>query len=124
MLNPKKTKKKRQYLRNNMTKWEIRLWNDLKQKKMLGYKVRRQYGVKNYVIDFYCPELKLGIEVDGDIHFQYGRRNHDHKKDKLLKDLGIKIVRLKTIDFEEDYNSCIRYLEVIFRNQAKKSKYN
>jgi len=44
MLNPKKTNKKRRYLRNNMTKWEIRLWNDLNQKKMLGYKVRRHMG--------------------------------------------------------------------------------
>lgn len=55
MLNPKKTKKQRRYLRNKMTKWEIRLWNDLKQKKMFGYKVRRQYGVNNYILDFYYP---------------------------------------------------------------------
>lgn len=120
MLNPKKTKKQRQYLRNNMTKWEIRLWNDLKQRKMLGYKVRRQYGVKNFVVDFYCPELKLGIEVDGEIHFQYGHRNHDQKKDEFLEELGIEVVRLKTIDLEEDYNSCINYLEDIFRNRANK----
>lgn len=120
MLNPKRTKKKRQYLRNNMTKWEIRLWHDLKQRKMLGFKVRRQYGVKNFVIDFYCPELKLGIEVDGEIHFEYGRRNHDHRKDKLLEDLGIKVIRLSTIDLEEDYESTVMHLEDIFRNRAEK----
>lgn len=120
MLNPKKTKKKRQHLRRNMTKWEIRLWNDLKQKKMLGFKVRRQYGVNNYVIDFYCPELKLGIEVDGDVHFEYGRRNHDQKKDKLLEGLGIKVIRLSTIDLEEDYESIVMHLEDIFRNRAEK----
>jgi very-short-patch-repair endonuclease len=47
--NPKKTKKQRRYLRNNMTKWEIRLWNDLKGKKLYGFKVRRQYGFDNFV---------------------------------------------------------------------------
>ncbi len=119
MLNPKRTKKKRQCLRNNMTKWEIRLWNDLKQRKMLGFKVRRQYGVNNFVIDFYCPELRLGIEVDGEIHFQYGRNTQDQKKDKLLKDLGIRVIRISTLDMEEDYESIVIHLEDQFKKRAK-----
>lgn len=119
MLNPKRTKKKRKYLRNNMTKWEIRLWNDLKQKKMLGYKVRRQYGVNNYIIDFYCPELKLGIEVDGDVHYIYGRCVEDQKKDRMLKKYEIKVIRISTLDLKEDYESIFIYLEDKFRKRAK-----
>lgn len=119
MLNPKKTKKQRQYLRKNMTKWEIRLWNDLKQKKMLGYKVQRQYGVNNYVIDFYCPKLKVGIEVDGEIHFKYGRRIQDHKKDELLNELGIRVIRISTIDMEEDYESIVVHLEDLFQKRER-----
>lgn len=103
-----------------MTKWEIRLWNDLKQKKMFGYKVRRQYGVNSYILDFYCPALKLGIEVDGEFHFMTKRKNNDTQKDEFLRTLGIKIVRLLTIDLEEDYNSCILNLEDIFQDRAKK----
>lgn len=85
MLNPKHTKKYRQYLRNNMTKWEVILWNDLKGKKMFGFKVRRQYGFRNYVIDFYCPRLKLAIEIDGDVHYYENNRIRDQKKDEYLQ---------------------------------------
>ena len=119
MLNPKKTKKQRQYLRNNMTKWEIRLWNDLKGKKMYGFKVRRQYGIENFILDFYCPRLKLAIEIDGDVH--HFRKKHilDSKKDDLLKNKGIKLVRLNNYDFEDDYESMVLYLEDNFKSRAK-----
>ncbi len=66
--NPKRTKNFRQYLRNNVTETEVILWSRLKGKQLLGYKIRRQYGVGKYAIDFYCPQLKLGIEIDGESH--------------------------------------------------------
>ena len=122
MLNPKKTKKQRQYLRNNMTKWEVILWNDLKGKKMFGFKVRRQYGVDNYVIDFYCPELKLALEVDGDVHYHPDKLEIDNRKNKRLQEEGIYLIRLKNEDLEEDYESAIIYLEDEFKARAHKLK--
>jgi very-short-patch-repair endonuclease len=122
MLNPKKTKKQRQYLRNNMMKWEVRLWNDLKGKKMFGFKIRRQYGINNYIIDFYCPKLKLAIEIDGDVHFYSDKRKRDRDKEKLLESHGIKLIRIKNLDFEEDYESSIQYLEDIFKDRASEFK--
>jgi very-short-patch-repair endonuclease len=122
MLNPKKTKKQRQYLRNNMTKWEVRLWNDLKGKKMFGFKVRRQYGIENYVIDFYCPRLQLGIEIDGDVHYFDEKAEKDKKKDESLETAGIKVIRIDNLDFEEDYESVILYLEDIFKERAEELK--
>lgn len=89
------------------------------KKKMLGFKVRRQYGINNFVIDFYCPELKLGIEVDGDIHFEYGRRFQDQKKDELLKNFGIRIIRISTLNMEADYKSIVIYLEDYFKKRAE-----
>lgn len=118
MLNPKKTKKQRQYLRNNMTKWEVRLWNDLKNKKMFGFKVRRQYGIDNLVIDFYCPELKLAIEVDGDAHYYQDKIEMDKRKDQRLHEEGIQLIRLKNKDLEEDYESTVIYLEDKFKARA------
>ena len=116
--NPKKTKKQRRYLRNNMKKWEIRLWNDLKGRKMYGFKVRRQYGFDNYVVDFYCPELKLAVEVDGDVHYYKEKMIKDRNKDQLLKREDIKVVRIEVMDLEEDYESMIVYLEGVFRDRA------
>ncbi len=121
-INPKKTKKQRQYLRNNMTKWEVRLWNDLKDKKMLGFKVRRQYGIENYIVDFYCPALKLAIEIDGDVHYFDEKVKKDKKKNETLNAEGIKVIRIENLDFEEDYESVILYLEDKFRDRAKEFK--
>ena len=122
MLNPKKTKKQRQYLRNNMTKWEVILWNDLKGKKMFGFKIRRQYGVDNYVIDFYCPELKLALEVDGDVHYYPDKLEADKRKNKQLQEEGIQLIRLKNEDLEEDYESAVIYLEYKFKLRAQELK--
>lgn len=48
---------------------EIILWSRLKGRQLEGYKFRRQYSVEHFVIDFYCPELKLAVEIDGDSHY-------------------------------------------------------
>ena len=65
-------KNKRKILRSNMPKAELILWSRLKNKRLNEYKFRRQYSVAQFVIDFYCPKLKLAIEVDGDSHFSEG----------------------------------------------------
>lgn len=102
-----------------MTKWEVRLWSDLKRKKMLGFKVRRQYGIENFILDFYCPKLKLAIETDGDVHHFRKKQILDSKKNDLLKSEGIKLVRLNNFDLEDDYESMVLYLEDIFKGRAR-----
>ena len=118
MINPKNTKKSRRYLRKNMTNWEVRIWSELKGKKMFGFKVRRQYGFDNYIIDFYCPTLKLAIELDGDVHHFEEKKIIDQRKDVRLSEAGIKIVRIENLDLEEDYESTLVYLEDVFRLRA------
>ena len=122
MLNPKKTKKQRQYLRNNMTKWEVMLWNDLKGKKMFGFKVRRQYGLDQYIIDFYCPELKLAIELDGDVHYYSDKIEADKRKNQRVLNEGIHLIRLTNKDMEEDYESAVIYLVDKFKARARELK--
>lgn len=56
-------------LRKEMTFSEILLWNELKQKKMLGYDFDRQKPLDNFIVDFFCKELGLVIEIDGDSHY-------------------------------------------------------
>ena len=58
----------RKFLRNHSTVPEKLLWEKLKGKQLLGFKFRRQHGIGNYIVDFYCPKLKLGIEIDGVSH--------------------------------------------------------
>jgi very-short-patch-repair endonuclease len=65
--NPKLKELARQ-LRNNSTFAEVLLWNELKNKQIKGYDFHRQKPILNYILDFFCSELKLAIEVDGLTH--------------------------------------------------------
>ena len=68
-----------------MTRAEIILWSRLREKKINGYKFRRQQPVFDYIVDFYCHELKFIIEVDGEIHSLPEKTNNDSKRDKIIK---------------------------------------
>ena len=87
-------------LRKKQTDTEIILWKMLRNKKMMGYKFLRQHPVfinqdghlRFLIIDFYCSKLKLGIEIDGEVHnFQ---RGYDNIRDIVLNDMGIRIIRI------------------------------
>jgi very-short-patch-repair endonuclease len=84
---------RRRELRNAMPRAEVILWSRLKGRQLLGCKFRRQYGVGAFVIDFYSPEIKLGIELDGDSHFEEGRREYDQRRQAFIESFGIRIIR-------------------------------
>jgi very-short-patch-repair endonuclease len=65
---------------------------------MFGYKFRRQHPVANYVLDFYCAELKLCIEVDGSVHDEFPKAMHDAERSCELSKLGIQVVRVRNED--------------------------
>jgi very-short-patch-repair endonuclease len=94
-------------LRNNMTRAEIILWSRLREKKINGYKFRRQQPIFDYIVDFYCPKLKFIIEVDGEIHFLPEKTNYDSKRDKILKINGYHIIRLTNLEIETELDSTI-----------------
>ncbi len=90
--NRKSQKERRQYLRTHMTFAEKTLWYSLK-KDQLGCKFRRQHGVLLYVMDFYCPELKLGIEVDGESHDNEDAKKYDARRQRRIEREGIRFLR-------------------------------
>jgi very-short-patch-repair endonuclease len=73
-----------------MTEPEIILWSRLKNRQMLGYKFRRQVSVGPFVIDFYCPEKKLAIEVDGGSHFVEEAEAYDGERQSVIEQFGIR----------------------------------
>ena len=81
-----------------MTWSEKLLWLQLSKRQLLGAKFRRQFGVGNYILDFYCPELKIGIELDGVTHESEQGKAHDQSKDQYLGRYGIKTLRFKDED--------------------------
>ena len=102
IFNKKEFVKKRQYLRKNMTKAEIILWSKLKGKQLNGLKFRRQHGINNYIVDFYCPELRLAIEIDGGVHCYDSRITYDKQRQKEIEALGIKVLRYTNTDVIKD----------------------
>jgi len=99
--NEKEQKLVRTSLRSNATQAECLLWKALKNKQVGGLKFRRQHGIGPYVMDFYCPELKLCIELDGGIHAESDVHLRDHLRTKYLEDNGIHVLRFSNIHVYE-----------------------
>ena len=79
-------------LRKKQTPAEQVLWEMLRDRQLMGLKFRRQHQVGNYILDFYCHEAKLAVELDGAVHEQ--RRAKDAKRDAYLKSQGIQVLRI------------------------------
>lgn len=92
IFNSKNSKSHRRELRNRATPHEVRLWSRLRRDQ-LGYRFRRQYGVGRYIVDFYCPEKKLVIEIDGSQHFDATASLYDRARDAFLKSIGCTVLR-------------------------------
>ncbi|WP_414549561.1 endonuclease domain-containing protein [Anabaena sp. CCY 0017] len=89
---------KRRILRQNITKAEKLIWDKIRDRQLENCKFRRQYSVDRFVIDFYSPELKLAIEIDGDSHFQDGAAEYDQVRQEFMESVGIKFIRFTNND--------------------------
>jgi very-short-patch-repair endonuclease len=92
------TKARAAELRKNMTTAEKVLWQQLRNRKFGGLKFRRQHPVDIFIIDFYCHERKLAIEVDGEIHNQVDQKEWDENRSFELNEFGIQILRFSNED--------------------------
>ncbi|MDI6766126.1 MAG: endonuclease domain-containing protein [Bacteroidota bacterium] len=99
---------KRRFLRAHLSKAEAIMWKNLSRKQMLGYKFRRQYGVDNYVIDFYCPELMLAIEIDGDTHYRNGAEEYDRQRQTHIEEFGIQFLRFTNTEVLKNLNGVLQ----------------
>jgi very-short-patch-repair endonuclease len=83
----------RRRLRKNATDAEQKLWGILRSRQMAGLKFFRQYSVGPYILDFYYPERRLAIEVDGGQHADVYDQQHDVHRDSFLTELNIRVIR-------------------------------
>ena len=95
-------------LRKNMTLGEILLWKELKGKKLLGYDFHRQKPIDEYVVDFYCPKLKLIIELDGDSHD--GKEEADRLRQARLELHGLTVLRFWDVDVKDSVDGVVEQL--------------
>lgn len=96
-------------LRNNSTKTEILLWNELKKRKMKEFDFDRQKPIDDYIVDFYCKDLMLAIEIDGESHV--GEEAYDKVRQQRLEKLGVKFLRFNSIDVFYNLDKVIKEIE-------------
>ncbi len=105
----------RKSLRNNSTSAEASLWKILKKRQIGGLKFRRQHSVGRFILDFYCPEIKLSIELDGEPHVKQSVIEKDLEKENYLANLSIRVIRYENrwvYEYPEDIiNDILRYKE-------------
>jgi len=96
-------------LRKSETPAEALLWKYLRDRHMIQLKFRRQFPIKGFVLDFYCPEKKLGVEIDGGIHEK--QKEYDVERQDIIEDMGIKILRFTNNDIMKDIEAVLRKIK-------------
>jgi ATP-dependent DNA helicase RecQ len=100
-----------QDLRTSSTLPDGVLWQALRARQLCGFKFRRQHPIEPYVLDFYCPELKLAVEIDGSTHGSEEQRAHDARRDAWLAERGIRTVRVSAQLVLDELDAVVRTLE-------------
>ncbi len=107
MFNKKNQIPIRRELRQNQTETEKIMWEKLRDRRFLNLKFRRQYGIGNYIADFYCSSLKLVIELDGGQHFTEEGLEYDKVREEFMKSLGIKTLRFSNNEIHNNIDGVL-----------------
>jgi very-short-patch-repair endonuclease len=109
------TFRKARELRREMTQAESELWKEIRSRKLEGIKFRRQHPIGQFIVDFYCSEKNLVIEIDGDIHEDELIKEYDQNRSFELEKLGLKVIRFNNSEVLGNLNEVLQeirqYLE-------------
>ncbi len=108
---------RRKELRNSATPQELKLWKELSHSK-LEYKFRRQQSVGSYILDFYCSEKRLAIEIDGSQHVD--NQEYDKSRTEYLESAGIMVVRFWNNEVDSSLDGVIEKIRDILQSRNVK----
>ena len=100
----------RRRLRRTLTPAEAALWGFLGNSRLQGRKFRRQHSIGAYVVDFYCAQERLVIELDGAAHDSERRVDHDRDRTKFLEEIGLRIVRIENREVFDNPDGVLAYI--------------
>ena len=107
-------KKLRRELRNDGTSAEAVLWFSLKERKIEGMRWRRQFGIGPFILDFYCPQLRLCIELDGAPHNTIEGSTYDLQREQwLLRTKGIRTIRFENADIFKRHDEVVEHIREV-----------
>ncbi|MFA7298546.1 MAG: endonuclease domain-containing protein [Candidatus Absconditabacterales bacterium] len=113
-------KKYSQINRKISTKSEGLFWNTILKGDRTGYRFLRQKPIEGYILDFYCPKLKLCIEIDGESH--EGKGEYDEQRDQIVQLLGIKIIRYHEKDVLKKLEAVSIHINAEIEERVKELK--
>jgi len=108
-------------LRRNMTFSEVKLWNEIKNGKLMGYDFDRQRPIENFIVDFYSKDLKLAIEIDGITHQDEAILLSDKTRQEKLEALGIAFLRFDALLVVNKVEAVVREIKVWIEEFEKKN---
>ena len=107
-------------LRRNQTDAEKKLWTVLRNRQLAGIKFRRQFSIGRYILDFYAPQYKLGIEADGGQHYDDKDKLQDEFRARELGKLGVEIVRFSNRDIQTNIEGVYKTIERALEKKKNK----
>ena len=116
----RKTTERAQRLRREATPAERKLWARLKAKQLSGLQFRKQHPIGPYIVDFYCAELKLAIEIDGDSHGSRDAQQYDERRSAFIASKDVRIIRFWNSDIHERLDGVLADIleeERVIRNE-------
>ena len=116
MEQPQKLKPNAQHLRKHMTKEEAHLWYQC----LCRYKpcFRRQYVIGNYIVDFYCHQAKLVVELDGSQHYTPEEKQRDQIRTEYLQSLGLQVLRFSNLDVMQRFRSVCEAIDLTVKERT------
>ncbi|MFH0975681.1 MAG: endonuclease domain-containing protein [Spirochaetota bacterium] len=99
---------KRRALRTSATEAEKKIWTKLRTRNIKGCKFRRQYSIGPYIADFFCPQAKLAVEIDGNVHNSSDALEYDKARDEFIKSAGILVLRFTNSEVENNPENVVK----------------
>ncbi|MEX0719090.1 MAG: DUF559 domain-containing protein [Balneolaceae bacterium] len=100
------------HLRKNSTLSEVLLWKEIRKRK-LGFQFHRQLPIDQFIVDFYCHELMLAIEVDGSSHDSPERQLKDKERQAILEGFGVHFIRIPNKEVKQNLDGVVKYISSI-----------
>jgi very-short-patch-repair endonuclease len=117
IFNKKELEPRRKELRNNSTYAEVFFWQQIKKSQLEGRKFRRQTSIGSYIVDFYCPEEKIVVELDGEVHFNEEVIKYDKERTEYLESIGLRVIRFENQDVLKNTEYVMNTIKKLFNSK-------
>lgn len=105
----------RRQLRQEMTPAEVVLWKRLRNSRFLSLKFKRQHSIGNYIVDFYCANPRVIIEIDGEVHFEKEQKEKDNHRDENLRDMDYIVLRFYNDEVINETMTVLKKIEAAIK---------